>query len=132
MNRPSERDETSFVLKLLDAVPNGALGAIGTLLALALVMKIIGIDLAGPINEITEAYTIAITQQAEGMESINAATGRMEAVATQLNKSIDDTQVALGRLEAALSQQTQVIRDHETRIAVLENLARMNDFRYGE
>lgn len=125
-----EKTETSFLLKLIDAVPNAALGAIGTLLALAIVMKIIGIDLAGPINDITTAYTVAIKQQAEGMESIKTATLRMETVAAQLSHSVSETQEALGALKEAMSRQNEIIRDHETRIEVLENLTQRSDFQY--
>ena len=124
--------ESRFSDRLFESVPPWALGAIGTLFAFAIVLKIVGIDFAGPINGITEAYTDAISQQAKGMETINSATNRMEAVSEQLSKSVDDTQIALGQLKEALEKQTEISRDHEARISFLENQSRVSRFQLGD
>ncbi len=57
-------NERNFINKLVDAVPNWAIGSIGTLLTLALVLKIVGIDFANPINSYTQAQVEIIKQQA--------------------------------------------------------------------
>lgn len=55
-NPTTNPEEQSFVKMLVSKVPNWTLGIIGSLLTFALVCKIIGIDFAGPINELTSAY----------------------------------------------------------------------------
>lgn len=58
-------NERTFVGNLVSAVPSWAMGMIGTLLTLALVLKIIGIDFSGPVNELTGAYVEVIQMDAQ-------------------------------------------------------------------
>ena len=127
-------DAPSFINRLLDQTPNWSLGAIGSLLALALTLKILGIDFAGPINQVTAAYTAAIERQAAGMLKFDEATTRMETLIAKQQASIDATNTAMGAIMERLKEaETSIdgvlegvgdiqerIINHEDRIQLLE------------
>lgn len=83
-------NQQGLIDKLISAVPSWAIGCIGTILALALVLRIIGIDFAGPINSVSEAYTSAIIAQQQGMEAFSDATKRLDSLIQEEKRSRDE------------------------------------------
>lgn len=119
--------EQGIIAKLIDQTPNWALGVMGSFFMMAATFKIVGIDFAGPINQITAAYTSAIERQAAGMLKFDEATARMEAMLNRQQASIDSTNAALGALQTTIDSITETVSDtvetldnHEKRLIVLE------------
>jgi hypothetical protein len=117
--------EESLMSKLVKAVPSWALGAIGTLLTLALVLKIVGIDFAQPINGVTMAYVEAIERQSAGMEKFDTAVIRIEAVNEATRKDINslEQKVTSGfsSINSKLISLERSIDSLEDRVLILEN-----------
>ena len=112
-----------FLEKLLDHVPPVALGSIGTLFAFALVLKVLGIDFAGPINGISEAYTSAIRAQTEGLEKFSQATDRMESIIDSQRLSINELNANVNK---SLAQQGEAIKQVQSSIDSLNDLVQQN------
>ena len=136
-----ESKHTDSLLKtLLSSVPGWALGCIGTLFALAIVLKIVGIDFAKPINVMTDAYSNAIAAQQEGVRHFDQASKQMQYALSETRKSLDsmreDISVALdrqagelNRLNAAVSSMRESMVGIESRVLTLERrTAAVSDF----
>ena len=105
INDPTKNpNESNFIVSLVNQTPKFALGIIGALLTFALFLKIVGINLSQPINDITGAYTEAIIRQAEGLENFEATTEKMFAVIE--NNRASQIQL-VGRVERLFANQEQ-------------------------
>jgi uncharacterized protein HemX len=115
-------DEKSFINRLIDQTPNWALGAVGALLTLALTLKIIGVDVAGPTNQIVSAYVKAIEAQTAGMLKFEEATKVMEGLIAQQRESLDNLNARVGDLGSTLDSVVEQLANHEKRIVTLESV----------
>lgn len=110
-------NEVGFVNKLVSAVPSWALGMIGTLLTLALVLKIIGIDFSGPVNELTTAYVEVIKMDAQEVKRGEEFRLQVLAMMTEQREIIT----------AGVNDLTRSVTSNSTAIdALAESVANLN------
>ena len=124
MDPTKNPNEQGFVMKLVDAVPKWSLGMIGTLLTLALVLKIIGIDFSGPVNELTTAYVEVIKMEAQ---EVKRGEEFRQQVLTIMAEQREFMAVEMGSLRLAISADTQAIAGLEDAVDdIRRDLIRMD------
>lgn len=90
-------NETSFVFALLDKLPSWSYGAIVTILAFGIVLKVLGIDFAGPLNAYSEIQIESVRMQNENIKSFNEAVGKFEAVINAQSEIIAVQAIEIGK-----------------------------------
>ena len=125
MDDPTKNpNEQGFIAKLVSAVPPWALGSIGTLLTLALVLKIIGIDFSGPINELTSAYVEVIKLDAQEVERGEEFRVMMTAM---MQEQRDFMASQMGELQSAIAEDAKAIAGLEDAMTdIRRDLIRMD------
>lgn len=112
-------DTRAFTTRILDRVPPWAMGIIGSLFALALVLKIIGIDFANPINTVTDAYAQAVEAQAQGIKDFDEATKRFEQVVGVQADQVQQLSVEFSRL---LDRQDETAKKFASQVTSLDEV----------
>ncbi len=120
------KQEGKFVDKLIEALPSWSLGSLATLLALAIVFKIIGVDFARPINGITEAYVDAIERQSQGMAKFDDSVQRMESLIEHDRKTINDLSSQMAIIGSNINSVKDAMTNFDRRLRVLEERQRSN------
>ena len=93
----NNNNETSFVFALLDKLPPWSYGAIVTLLAFGIVLKVLGIDFAKPLNAYSEIQIESVRMQNENIKTFNDAVGKFEAIVTAQSETITALSLEVGK-----------------------------------
>lgn len=78
---------SGFVSKLFSAVPGSVLSVASSVLAVVVVLKFAGIDIARPVNSLSDAYVKSMSQSAE---TISTSVGTIKTEFSQQIKRLDE------------------------------------------
>jgi hypothetical protein len=120
-----------FLNKLLDKTPSAVLSFISSLVAIVLSFSIMGVDLAHPMQKITDAYAESIAANTQGALKFDAAVAQLEIVKEEQRKTINELKeqvifaiAANSKAVDEISVAVQGVRDMvirlEQRIVILE------------
>lgn len=115
-----ENNDKSFFFTLLEQLPDTAKTIIVTLLTLGIVLMLLGIDFANPINKATDAYAEAIRLQSQNVEQFHEAVDRFEAIVEVQQKSLNQLAKYIGENNEAITRVEILIDDIDTRVVLLE------------
>jgi uncharacterized coiled-coil protein SlyX len=101
----SKMHPVGFVDKMYEFVPKPFIGVLGVIVSLFFALKLVGLDLVSPLNNVTQAYSKSIERQLESIEKIDDATVDLLKAVQLSSDALAKQQVALDKLNTFISEQ---------------------------